>query len=214
MKFAKLLKEVALLKENPDGIDIGEYSLTWYDLEAIPFGWHNNEFLFGDWGETHPIPNEKTGYWIKRSDLKYPGRLWKKSKVISFWEYPDKSQFKKCAKDIKENLMIDIMKKPWKIEVLINKVGKFIIPKSKSWSEEEYFSSDTINVLVPTNEYVGSSKRTEDELRMLHALSPADSRKIDRKVYQKKLSLPKGVSTAEYKYLTTKYKFTEWLINY
>jgi hypothetical protein len=63
--------------------------------------------------------------------------------------------------------------------------------------------------LVATQEYAGSSKRTADELKLMHLLSPGDPRKKNRKVYQKHLNLPKGMSTAEYKALSTKYQFTE-----
>jgi hypothetical protein len=43
-------------------------------------------------------------------------------------------------------------------------------------------------------------------------LSPNDPKKRDRKVYQKNIKLPPGMSTAEYKYLVSKYKFTEELL--
>jgi len=63
--------------------------------------------------------------------------------------------------------------------------------------------------LIPTKDYAGSSKRTKSELAKLHILSPLF--KKGGGGWSKNTKLPKGMSTAEAKYLMTKYKFQEAL---
>jgi len=197
------------LNETPDGISSDALSTlcSYNDHDAFAFGWFNNKFFHSENGQTHYSiwENEDDRYPILRDKLKYKGRLWENKKIVSFWEYPPQSKFRKLAKDIKDDTGIDILGNGWRIEVVMNSKGKFEDP-GDNWEND----SRNQGVLVPTKDYAGSIKRTEDELNKIwHIMTNDDPRRKNRKVYQKNIDLPDGMSTAEYKALTSKYQFTE-----
>ena len=106
----------------------------------------------------------------------YSGRLWYDCKVISFWEYPTKEELPKILEDIKnsckETLNIDInFKDKWKIEIIYKsewlniKISEDDLtnPNDKDWTDEDFKSK-----LIPLSTYIGSEKRTEEDLSTKH----------------------------------------------
>lgn len=104
------------LNENPDYI--GKYDLSFYDDNSLSFGYYKNKMYVntGLHGENIDIKD------LIRFDFKYPGRLWKSNKIISFWKYPSKEELPIILQDIENNSNI-IFDDEWKIEVVNNSMG-------------------------------------------------------------------------------------------
>lgn len=117
-----------IIKENPDIISFetdfagrsrGEHQWNWY--RNIVFGYYKNK-LYATIDTTHArlIRNNKYLYEKEglgnRDDLQYPGRLFMKPKVISFWENPPIQFFSKFVKDLYKLTKIKI-DDSWLIEV-------------------------------------------------------------------------------------------------
>ena len=174
----------------------GKGYLSWEDRDCISFGYYNNdkmsvidkEYIKGDIfvgskSVTHSeMVEEYTGQYLSYNDenprthLKYAGRLWMNSKVISFWDYPDNYiELRKVLDDIEKelnrkeqiNLIID---DSWLIEVIMVD-GDQIINKYKYWGDSEISGDGRYidnSILIPISNYKGSSKRSDDELAMKH----------------------------------------------
>lgn len=96
----------------------------------------------------------------------YPGRFFKKSKVITFWVYPDEKELKKIVEIIQKKAKIQMIDNGWRIEVYeqgMNRKGA-----------QEYgnnYNRKEKSELVPIEKYVGSNKPPEKEY-IEHQLSP------------------------------------------
>lgn len=116
-----------ILSEDPDIArdEEGRKIASWPDEDAVAFGYHNGDMLVsrGTHGE---MKNWETGEMVRSRDkLKYPGRLWRNSKLISFWEFPPRNKLVKVMKDVEKawNSRKDTrgeqvrIGKDWKVEV-------------------------------------------------------------------------------------------------
>ena len=115
--------DVFYITENPDAIVVGhgnttpEYAVdrwgsgqkiaTWKDSDAAPFGLYNGKWKFGNTSDTHGDINvnedpDGRARYVDRPNFKYPGRLWIRKKIISFWTYPKFSDLRGVLHDIEK----------------------------------------------------------------------------------------------------------------
>jgi len=112
--------------------------------------------------------------YVRRLPNSYSGRLWKDSKIISFWQYPDVKTFNWIITELSRLLShyykekIDIYNDGWLVEV---------IPFDKWHNDDEAFTSE----LVSVNDYKGSSQRNPKDLEQEHNISPLLKQKKFRK---------------------------------
>lgn len=186
------------LFENPDRISIGKINTGWMSAHAYPFGyWKGKLYIAKNPGDTHgsiegwreieeklPTPPDnaygvlgKPRYYMENS-----GRLWKDRKVMSFWKYPKKEEFKKIIDEIGKAIgQPDMFNDPeWKVEVVtgINKKysnkGKDI---NKDWDRSNIKYTQE---LIPLKDYVKSNERTKKDLATQHNVSPIEKIKMQR----------------------------------
>ena len=163
-----------LITENPDTIPMGGFkALHYYDEDAIPFDVKVNsnhtqaENIF--LGKASYCHNSVECFGDK--DKAYPGRIWTKHKMISFWIYPNEKLFVSIIKKLEEKLGIDIFNNDWKINIMKidNKIEKEEFDSSK---EQDYFNRSTVGKedIISVEEYAGSENAPED-LRALHMMN-------------------------------------------
>lgn len=94
------LRSLINIKESPDhAINADGEMVRFTDSDAVAFGYNRqNEFVMGK-GEAHfQLPTVRS-----RTHLKFPGRLWLDSRVISFWgKYPTRKELEQIINDIHE----------------------------------------------------------------------------------------------------------------
>lgn len=163
----KKFKEFKLIKENPSYIrdENGKKVCDMDDEDSKPFYCEVNDnhtnvinVYFGDYKDSH----FNAGYDIENPS--YPGRLWTKSKIISFWVYPNILLFKSIIKKIENELNIKIFDNDWRIEV-VKKEGKIVKTKFSN-DIDDYYNSDIdfdVEDLVPIEDYTGSQNVPERE---------------------------------------------------
>jgi hypothetical protein len=171
------------LNETPDVLTLPNKKTTidWMEGDTYPFGYYKNKFILGDKYGTHDRINP---IFKSRESFKYPGRVWKKYKIISFWTYPDEKMFKQFIEDLSNALNIDIMSDPkWKVEVLKKKKSNEI-KKTKNFGAYnsrgtwKYRFNDEYKVdYVSIQEYAGSEARSEEELKIRHLMTPGAGKK-------------------------------------
>lgn len=122
-----------------------------------------------------------------RKFFDYAGRLWTKSKIISFWEFPQKQEFLRLIKILNSQLEGAEIDKTWKVEV-INDKDK--------------------DVLIPISKYDGErlSSKKKFDMSKLHTMSPKEKKKalqdLGVKSGNDKVKLPDGMSIAQFRSLT------------
>ena len=74
------------ITESPDEIAAKGFYVGFRDGDAIPFGFKNGKAVVGDkTGQTHGDMTDNDGHRVGgRSNLEYAGRMWTKTKIISF----------------------------------------------------------------------------------------------------------------------------------
>lgn len=153
------------LTESPDNVN--KYNLSFTDSDSLAFGYYKgvmyvNKRFHGD----HPDIQEMN---LIRSDFKYPGRVWLKSKIISFWKYPTEKEFHDVILDIENNseMFFDDV---WKVEVVDDSSG----------TKESYF--------VGLDEFEGSPDWSIEEFKSDHEKSPLIKKK-EKPTYFKNIPL-------------------------
>jgi hypothetical protein len=187
--FSLLSKKI--IKENPDEIRMGGERIFFDSKDAYPFGFINNEVCYiGDERDSHleielaymPDSHRDKNHdpsnikSFKREDWNYPGRLWAKDKIMSFWQYPKKNELKKYidlinreVKRLKFSWKIDF--NTWSIEIVEDKEGKYLddfVTGDCEWDDWEVSRKGYQNVIIPLKNYIGSYKRTSKELGRAH----------------------------------------------
>lgn len=147
-----------------------------------------------------------------RNELTFPGRLWFDKKLISFYEYPPSEQLPKVLEDIKEtiydeqNIVIN-----WTDEWLIE-IYKPAFDDGEYWDDFEDNPDDYWDEteLVPLTEFVGSEDVDMNNIPP-HLMSPLEKTEYLKKhgYKPKYIKTPQGMTQAEYRDKTTKYKYTE-----
>ena len=171
------------LFEDPDGYvdtDHDNDYTEWDDVNMLPvvFGWvgmdllWNDEIInrsghersdgvdphyFGNKNERglthHELASINGDSNIGRNDFSAPGRLWRKSKVISFWDYPNEEEMPGILKELGDAVGEKIYGNPeWRIEIKDQETHRY--------------------KLVSITRYNGSEKLSAQELAKEHAKSP------------------------------------------
>ena len=114
------------LFESPDHIDNESHDAhyNWDDKDAFPFGYMNGELFVGKSKESHDSMKINAVRY-DRYEFKYPGRIWLKGKIVSFWEYPPtKEKLKEILDGLSSKLGIEIWSDPlFRIEVVKRKAN-------------------------------------------------------------------------------------------
>jgi len=212
-----------IIKENTDVAYNKGKKLTWNSLDARAFGYipkisTEKMFVTNKYVKAHyEIPGLypdiiPASLKITRRDFKYPGRIWLKGKIITFWIYPKKNMLKKIITDLEKELFEKNKEKiniwndsQFKIEVLV-KNGN--VDDNYMWVDMgDEDSENTIErgyVLrnIPLKSYEGSENRTIT-IGQQHTVSPMQKTPIIPKniVVPK---IPQGMSRAQFNFITTK----------
>lgn len=185
------------LFENPDSIYDPAASdnpiAEWCDMDSYIFGYpkvpmhlHNNlldmDRLWLESDCTHENAGLVTDIeyfdgtslrkrdYTTREDFKFAGRVWLKTKLLSFWYYPEKGEMKPFLKDLKYEFKerygvnLNFYDGEWRVEIV---EGEIYRSSRDSWSN---FINKT--KIIPLTEYDGSEERTPEELKQQHILSP------------------------------------------
>jgi len=164
------------LNESPDAVITapGGTFVPWYESTNYAFGYLKDKFVIapGKNAMHRDIPG------ASRRDFKFPGRIWPDLRVMSFWVYPNKEDFKKLVDDLNKTLDINIWKETgWKVEIVKNKKtgkvedGQFDFKDGMvqgAWIQ----MSQKKGALVSVKNYRGSEDRHEDEKNKEHTVSP------------------------------------------
>jgi len=114
----------------------------------------------------------------------YPGRLWKDSKVITFWVYPNPILFKAICQRLERRLKIKILNNNWKVEVVKNKTGEILTKEFNPEDTDYAYASSTTDYykaeFVPVEEYTGS-ENLEVDLTKVHLMGWAEKQKMKEK---------------------------------
>lgn len=188
MKLNKLL-------ESPDGIEgyFGEktFDTKWQDDDAYTFGYLEGKFKAKKSREGfvntthHNLFKGEVGIDLDRYYLKYPGRIWLESKIMSLWgEYPNQNDFKKLIDDLERELHKSIWNNDFYIETLD--------------------SNNDINI-VPIEEFAGKSK---EHINVSHIDDPIEKER-KRKILTKqgKLKVYHNPKYANMKITPAEYNF-------
>ena len=151
------------LYESPDGyVDrkINQY-VGWdeIDYQPITFGWYADKLIIkevtkedDDLAKHRSMIKDGNG---DRNDYMFPGRLWKKTKVISFWKFPKKEILPKIIKELSNKLNISI-NSAWRVNML---------------------TKDGLEVVVPISDYYEGQKVSDKDLAKAHITSPMKKKK-------------------------------------
>jgi hypothetical protein len=157
-----------LITESPDNIFLDYKTLKYTDNDAVPFGWNiiNNKLSVYT-GRNGSLHEESMPH------IKFSGRLWLDSKIISFWSYPDEKLFIELIKKLEYELKIKIFYNNWKIQIF-NKDG--IIQKTNK-PDDAYLTHKGIKQLIPIEEYVSSDALPEEE-KAMHLMNWKEKEKL------------------------------------
>ena len=170
------------LNESPDHISIpnpetgDEERLNVNDSDAVAFTIETN----ADHTEVTKMQVSEPGNYHS-GYLKYPGRLWKNSKLITFWVYPNPVLFKDIIEHLEEKLGIQIFNNGWKVEVVKNDEGEIKTKEVKPGEDYKYSNVKwDSSEFVPVEEYVGSEDFS-DLQKQMHLMGWAEKQKLKEK---------------------------------
>lgn len=166
--------------ESPDEVSMPELN---YNEFGEPINSVNDISPHFSDADAHAFWTDEEGYTIlgapelfhplnvdRYDDNSYSGRLWNDLKVISFWNYPDKWEFKKIVKQLSQELSnyynkdINILSDPeWEVEIVP-------FQTDGSWQYDREFKTE----LVKAMDYEGIQKyeKSKKELKQEHIKSP------------------------------------------
>lgn len=169
------------MNESPDWYNddkFGNVEVSWDDVgyKPITFGWWKGELVtaktlkdyYDQVRATHGYMLDKNKNTHYREDYDYPGRLWVKTKVISFWKFPPKEVFPELIKDLEDKLKIKI-DSTWRVNI----------------KREDNYNWENI----PITNYIGSAKLSQEELNKQHVVSP---------LLKYKKEVPSGIGSKKY----------------
>jgi hypothetical protein len=169
--------------ESPDSVKYKNLTLNWNAKDAIAFGYKDNKMFISDFSSLH-YKNKN----VNRKFLKFCGRLWINSKIISFWDFPKNyNELRNVLNDIeisfnlKNNEELKITN-DWLIEIIFDN-NKQIINKYKFWGPSNMLGDGRYinnSKLIKISDYIGSNKRTEEEMKIVHNLSWNEKEKLKK----------------------------------
>jgi len=127
--------------------------------------------------------NPKEGYHCDFSettnghDRIYPGRIYPKPKVITFWAYPSSDEFDKIINLMEKSLDQDLWNKGWKVEVYLGQNSKPIHAGDRRYGNNYDRKSD-FKEFIPIEQYMGSHGPPAEE-KQKHLMSYKE--KLDHK---------------------------------
>lgn len=136
------IKDVLVAKE--PNLYHGEDSIT----GGRSWGYANQTYADNDDKKTYPFD------WVKV----YPGRLFMKPKVITFWVYPSVEELKTIIRIIEKKLKRQLVGKGWSIEVYPEGM--------ENAGQQEYsnnYDRDQKSEMIPIEKFVGSRNSPEKE---------------------------------------------------
>ena len=161
-----------------------DQSLYFEDKDALPFWLEEGELVVGQMGGTHG-----PGAFPRKKGEHYSGRIWIKSGIISFWEYPDKETFLNIIQQLSERLGKNPEK--WKVEIIPGNEEMPEMPEMTKWQQENSYKTE----LIPIQDYMKSEQRSEAEIGKEHMKSPLQKRAH---------KVPAGFGSKNPKYLTNR----------
>jgi len=124
------------------------------------------KLIIGNTGEMHgDLP-----YTVERS---YPGRLWLKPKLLTFWAYPNVKLFKSIINEMEKELETKIFNNGWQLEVIKTdgEIDKMEFDESRP--ANDYYLGDADDdvelYFIPLDDYSGSEDVPE-RLKELHLM--------------------------------------------
>lgn len=145
-----------IVNESPDSLNYNNRDVSFHHPDAVAFGYYKNVLYVGR--NKYVFHGNLVPYYVHkrnifREQLKYAGRFWFESKIISFWEYPkSNSEMRKIVNQISEKfnamkrgITIDIWN-DYKIEIVVDKNGDILYDRG----------TDTISKFIPVKEYINS----------------------------------------------------------
>jgi hypothetical protein len=159
-----------LITENPDTLYTDGETYHYGMKDAVPFeagvidGEVKNVYIGESGGEHADNIKVREG-----EEEAYPGRLWLKGKIMSFWVYPDEKTFRKIVSGLEELLGVRIFNNGWQLEV-IDKDGEI---KKSDKDDDLYYSKyggEDYNEIIPLDYYTGSNDVPE-EVRLRHTMN-------------------------------------------
>ena len=189
------IDESQKLFENPDVVNYPMYydgnfthfrKFIWADGENYAFGVFDGKLYISEKGNTHfniviKNPENNIVYNIERNSFKYPGRIWKDKKLISFWTYPDAQTFKKIIDELSKKLDVNIMGDPeWLVEIIRKKdtgeIQKGEMMHNSEFGEWDFMYTDNSDKFkishIHPKDYIGSEDVPEEDRAKEHILSP------------------------------------------
>jgi len=166
-----------MINESPDTIIYNKNQIDWNDEISVPFSYHDNKLYIGRYNSTH-------ANIMGRSNTECNGRLFLKSKIITFWVFPKKNELKRILLDIQQKYNYDIINSlntrsplrkikfdnTWKIEIVVDKKTNLRYdPKLK---EKDWSNDNKKLKYIPINQYYNSDSHSETEMNKQHIISP------------------------------------------
>jgi len=122
------------------------------------------------------------GIGSDRSSFEHPGRLWTNSKVISFWQYPDKNKMPSLLKELSTEiehiygLKVDFSN--YRIEIKTNEYQADLDADDEDYEPDyEWETNSKIGNLIPVKNFMGSNDSSASEMQNIHTLSSAEKMK-------------------------------------
>jgi hypothetical protein len=145
------------LNESPDAVRVSDNSsFHWSDNNAYGFGfdYENNAYLSQEGSRHSDIKHDYEDAPPTRRYFEYPGRFWKKEKIISFWEYPSPYKLfpllKKLEGEWKERFPnkkpLDFTDKNWRIEKwerMDSSIGYVSLENYKGFNTNDEYETTT-----------------------------------------------------------------------
>jgi hypothetical protein len=177
-----------LITESPDNLRHNKKSLHYRDGDAIPFFVTTNKNK--NHTEVKKLYMDENKFGIMHGDIPgrhpnnraYPGRIWLKSKVMSFWVYPNEKLFKSIIHKIEEKLGIKMFNNGWQIEVYKSGTGEINRREfDKNQGADQYYYNDYNGKrdVVPIEEYAGSEDAPEEE-KIAHLMNWQEKEKLKK----------------------------------
>ncbi len=121
------------------------------------------------------------GIGSARSLFDYPGRVWINKKIISFWQYPDKTKLFQLTKlltnEIEKIYGIKIDFSSYRIEIKNNEYQADLDAEDEDYEPDyEWETNKKIGNLIPIKDFISSNDATEQEMQNIHTM-PSDEKR-------------------------------------
>lgn len=192
------------IHENPDSVS--RTNDTYHDADARAFGYLRGKFFLDKKPRTHwmwMMVNEPELYQksidkkiMTRDMLRFAGRYWSNSKVMSLWRYPKTfSEWKKLIADVSR--AANIPKKELKVELV---QGQKLPKKHEEGWDSHGAVVPALQFITAVEKYrLGIKQRSSSEIAKAHGMSPIakGGKKVPMGMGSKKR--PAGMSHSQYR---------------